>query len=119
MSLQSAEPHFELSGFTLKSSYRAALCRARVAVSWEDRLDALTAAERLRHRILASKGRYRLSVVDYSKAAVCAKASKQAVRRVFSDDGLGNAPFGPAMRERLARLRAATAPAAVELAVAA
>ena len=109
-----AATHFELSGFSLKSSYRAALRRARVAVSWEDRLDALTTAERLRHRILASKGLYRLSVVDFLKKAVCAKASKQAVRRVFSDDGLGNAPFGLAMRERLARLRAAAAPAPAE-----
>lgn len=107
---QSAQPHFELSGFSLKSSYRAALRRARVAVSWEDRLDALTTAERLRHRILASKGRYRLSPTDYSKKIVCARASKQAVRRVFSDDGLSNAPFGPAMRDRLARLRASAAP---------
>lgn len=111
------EPHHELSGFSLKLSYRAALGRARVAASWEDRLDALTTAERLRHRILAAKGLYRLSPVDYSKAAVCASASKQAVRRVFSLDGRSNAPFGLAMRERLARLRAATAPA--ELAVAA
>ena len=87
------EPHFELSGFSLKSSYRAALRRARVAVSWEDRLDALTTAERLRHRILAEKGRYRISVTDYSMKPVCAKASRQAVRRVFSLDGKGFPPL--------------------------
>jgi len=73
-----------LAGFSLKSCYRAALTRARFAHSWEDRLDALATAERLRHRILAEQGRYRLSVADYSNKMVRARAHGAQVRRVFA-----------------------------------
>ena len=105
------------SGFTLKSCYRAALGRARLALSWEDRLDALTTAERLRHRILAEKGRYRLSVSDYSMAPVCASARKRHIRRVFSLDGGSFEPFSPELQSRLDALKAAWPP--VDLGVAA
>lgn len=104
--MASATETARASAAMLKSCYRAALGRARVALTWEDRLDALTKAERLRHRILADKGRYRLSVVDYSMKAVCAKADRQAVRRVFSLDGKSFAPFAPAFQARIDALKA-------------
>lgn len=112
--MASATETARASAAMLKSCYRAALGRARRALSWEDRLDALTTAERLRHRILADKGLYRLSVADYSMKMVCASASFPAVRRVFSLDGERFPPFSPALRDRLAALRAP-----VDLAVAA
>jgi hypothetical protein len=70
-------------GFTYKWAYRSALSRARLALTWEDRLDALAQAEKMRRRILADKGRYRLSVQDYSMAAVRASAFRTDIRRVM------------------------------------
>jgi len=70
-------------GFTYKWAYRNAISRARLALSWEDRLDALSYAEKMRHRILADKGRYRLCVQDYSMAAVRASAFRTDIRRVM------------------------------------